>query len=108
MDSHMNYQLACSVGILDKYMTRNAFQIVQNTVDFQISREKMISPREAVRLLSICNGQGLIMCECNGQCKTKPCKFFKLFLKCKSRIQLLFSKKKIFKHWVTSKLVYFN
>ncbi len=41
IDSHMNYQLACSVGILDKYMARNAFQIVQDTVDFQISREKM-------------------------------------------------------------------
>ena len=85
IDSHMNYQLACTVGILDKYMARNAFQLVQDTVDFQISREKMISPREAVRLLSIGNGQGFIMCECNGQCKTKRCKCFKMALKCKSR-----------------------
>jgi hypothetical protein len=61
IDSHMSYQLACSVGILDKYMARNAFQIVQDTVDFQITREKMISPREAVRLLSIGNGQCFIM-----------------------------------------------
>ena len=83
IDAHMNYELACSVGILDKYMARNAFQIVKETVDFQISRDKMISPREAVRLLSIGNGQGFIYCNCTGQCKTGRCKCFKMKLKSK-------------------------
>ena len=36
IDAHMNYQLACSVGILDKYMARNSFQIIQDCVDFNV------------------------------------------------------------------------
>ena len=85
IDSHMNYQLACSVGILDKYMARNAFQIVNETVDFQVARDKMVGPREAVRLLSLGNGQGFLMCNCTGQCKTKRCSCYKHSLKCKSK-----------------------
>ena len=85
IDSHKNYQLACAVGILDKYMARNAFQIIQETIDFQVSRDKMVSPREAVRLLSIGNGQGFVICDCTGQCKTRRCGCFKMSLKCKSR-----------------------
>ena len=51
----------CSVGILEKCVARNAFQIVSDTVDFSISRDKMVSPREAVRLISLANGQGFIV-----------------------------------------------
>ena len=86
IDGHFNYQLACSVGILEKYVARNAFQIVTDTVDFTISRDKMVSPREAVRLLSHGNGQGFIYCECKtGTCKTGRCKCFAGNLHCKSK-----------------------
>ena len=47
--------------------------LIEN-VDFTISRDKMVSPREAVRLLSLGNGQGFIYCECKtGTCKTRRC-----------------------------------
>jgi hypothetical protein len=61
IDSYFNHQLVCSVGILEKCVARNAFQIVSDTVDFSISRDKMVSPREAVRLISLANGQGFIV-----------------------------------------------
>jgi hypothetical protein len=86
IDSHFIYQLACSVVILEKYVARIAFQIVSDTVDFSISRDKMVSPREAVRLLSLRNGQGFIYCECKtGTCKIRRCKCFANNLHCKSK-----------------------
>ena len=86
IDAHMNYQLASSVEILDKYMARNSFQIIQDCVDFNVLRDKMISSREAVRLLSLGNGQGFVFCECKtGTCKTGRCKCKKNNLKCKSK-----------------------
>jgi hypothetical protein len=71
---------------LEKYVARNAFQIVTDTVDFTFSRDRMVSPREAVRLLSHGNGQGFIYCECKtGTCKTRRCKCFAGNLHCKSK-----------------------
>ncbi len=85
IDSHQNYQLACGAGILNRYMPRNAFQIVGETIEFPINRVKIVSPREAIAVLSVGGGQGFTKCECNGQCKTKRCSCFKENLKCKSR-----------------------
>ena len=93
IDSHFIYQLACTVGILDKYVARNAFQILSDTVEFSISRDKMISPREAVRLLSLGNGQGFIYCECKtGTCKTRRCKCFGNNLHCKWKCHAILNK----------------
>ena len=78
---------------MDKYVARNAFQILSDTVDFSISRDKMISPREAVRLLSLGNGQGFIYCECKtGTCKTRHCKCFGNNLHCKSKCHAILNK----------------
>jgi hypothetical protein len=83
IDAHANYQLACGAGILNRYLPRNAFQTIANTIDFVVNRGKIVTPREAVSILSVGDGQGFT--KCNGQCKTSRCSCFKENLKCKSK-----------------------
>ncbi len=85
IDKHHNYQLACGAGILNRYLPRNAFQTIPSTIEYPINRETIVTPREAVTILSVGEGQGFVKCECLGQCKTKRCKCMSMSLKCKSR-----------------------
>jgi hypothetical protein len=85
IDEHVNYQLACGAGILDRYMARNAFQIFDSVINFPIRRDRVLSPREAITELSVGDGQGFIRCNCTAACATNKCSCKKENLKCKSR-----------------------
>jgi hypothetical protein len=41
IDAHANYQLACGAGIMNRYLPRNAFQTIANTIDFAVIEKKL-------------------------------------------------------------------
>lgn len=52
---------------------RNAFDSVNADLDLVMRLDKSFGIREAVRLLSVEDGQGMTKCNCLGDCKSNRC-----------------------------------
>ena len=84
------FKLGCEVGILD---TMFAFNVIDKTdlispLTFEKNPQKILSVREAIRLLSVGHGQGVLKCNCKtGECNKGRCSCFKAEppQKCNSR-----------------------
>jgi hypothetical protein len=80
------YELACEAGVLNTLFARNSFDLVKDcSLDIQIKLDKALSVRQAVNELSIGGGQGMVKCNCTGQCLTNRCSCKKSQLLCNSR-----------------------
>ena len=68
------HRLACAAGILEKSYTRNSFDPVKGGLTVVVSTAQTLGFRAAVTALSVAGGQGMIRCDCGGECKTGRCK----------------------------------
>lgn len=85
------YQLASQVGLLDRLMARNAFQLISPNIDFKVLDTPTITVREAVTAQSDCGGQGFLRCGANCNCKTKKCKCKAAGVSCNSRCHVAYN-----------------
>ena len=85
---HELFKLGCEVGILDTHFPFNAFEKTQLVTTFKANDvpDKQLSVREAIRLLSVGHGQGVLKCNCKtGECNAGRCSCFRANQKCNSR-----------------------
>ena len=80
----MMHELACQAGVLKVLFARNAFDKSDGSVD-GIRADVVTTVREAVALLSVFGGQGMLKCNCTGSCATNRCSCKKNSLLCNSR-----------------------
>ena len=80
------YEIACGAGVIERLVVRNNFEKI--SADFsdtiKIRTDIKVGIREAIRVLSIGGGQGMLKCECKLQCQ-KRCKCKSAGLLCNSR-----------------------
>ena len=68
--------MGCEVGTLDTCFAFNAFDKTELVSNFKLEDvpDKTVSVREAIRLLSVGHGQGVLKCNCKtGDCKNCNC-----------------------------------
>ncbi|XP_071137214.1 uncharacterized protein [Mytilus edulis] len=87
--SEKGYRLAIKHGILLGSYTRNQFEPTDSLFlsPSAVSIENFISFRQAVKLSSICDGQGFLKCGCSGKnrCEQNRCACRKAGQLCNSR-----------------------
>ena len=73
--------------VFSDLFARNAFDLVENCqAEITVRTDKAIkSIRQAVNEMSIGGGQGMVRCNCTGQCMTNRCGCRKANLLCNSR-----------------------
>ena len=93
------FQLGCKAGIFNVYWAINSFEKTDLVVAFKmedipLAKDKKgnktgeyvsVSVREAVKLLSVGNGQGYMRCNCAGLCATMKCSCRSAGLTCSSK-----------------------
>ncbi len=82
--STMMHELACQAGVLSNLFARNAFDKLDGSVD-GIRTDVGTTVREAVTLLSVGGGQGMLKCNCTAACANNRCSCKKSNLLCNSR-----------------------
>jgi hypothetical protein len=84
--THDLYELVSEGGVINIMLARNTFEkLKSNHFDLHFVLDKSLSIRQAVNQISIGGGQGVLRCDCKGNCSRKICKCFKHELKCNSR-----------------------
>ena len=76
------------VGVLDRLYTYNMFEKTDLVSGFKMEHipKDEVGLREAIRLLSVAHGQGVLKCNCKtGNCKSGKCSCFNHKQKCNSR-----------------------
>ena len=77
-------ELACEAGVLDILFARNCFgKLDSEVLNVKIKLDKKLSVRAAASDVDICDG--LLKCNCLGECLNKRCQCLKSNLKCNSR-----------------------
>ena len=85
-EEHDEYELCCAAGCLTILFARSQFDRVVTESTFAVNLDRKIdSVREAVKLLSVGGGQGMLKCNCSGQCDSNRCSCKKNNLICNSR-----------------------
>ena len=80
------YELACSAGILNVKFARNCFEKLEaDDIAIEIKVDKKLSVREAASEIDIGGGQGMLKCNCSGECANNRCSCKKSGLMCNSR-----------------------
>jgi hypothetical protein len=81
------YELACEAGVFSEMFARNSFDLVKDAnIDINIITETSVkSIRQAVNVLPIGGGQGMIKCNCTSSCVTNRCSCKKSNLLCNTR-----------------------
>ena len=91
-EKHSLFKLGTRAGVLDKFFAFNAFQKTELVTDFSLSdipkvekkdknqkvigsEYKIVGVREAIKVLSVGNGQEFLKCSCQGQCATRRCSY---------------------------------
>ncbi|CAF0900363.1 unnamed protein product [Brachionus calyciflorus] len=85
--THILYELACEVGVFTEMFAGNSFDLVKDAnLELNIRSDISVKGiRQAVNELSIGGGQGMVKCNCTGQCMTNRCTCKKSNLLCNSR-----------------------
>ena len=80
------FELVSEAGVLDILFARNSFEKL-DTPDLSVTfkLDKKISVRSAASEIDIAGGQGMVRCNCAGECATNRCSCFKSKLECNSR-----------------------
>ncbi len=79
----MMHELACQAGVLKDMFARNAFDKLDGSVD-GIWTDVATNVREAVAVLSIGGGKGMLKCNCTATCANNRCSCKKKNLLCNS------------------------
>ena len=80
------FELACAAGALNIKFARNCFEKLESDdVAVTIKTDKKVSVREAASEIDIGGGQGMLKCNCCGECANNRCSCKKAALKCNSR-----------------------
>ena len=77
----------CEAGVLNILFTPNCFDLVESStiLNFSFKLDTTVSVRQAVGLISVGGGQGMIKCNCTSSCVTNRCSCEKSQLLCNSR-----------------------
>ena len=80
------HELACEAGVLNIKFARNCFEKLDSKVlNVKIKLDKALSVREAASEIDIGGGQGMLKCNCKGECANRVCTCKKNNLLCNSR-----------------------
>lgn len=69
------FKLGCKVGVLEGLFPFNTMTKTELRTDFEKENipENVFKVREAIRLLSVGHGQGVLKCNCTGKCANCNC-----------------------------------
>ena len=92
------FRLGTRAGVLDRFFPYNSFAETEVICDFQkndipLNPKKLLeyvllSLRDAVKVLSVGNGQGYLKCNWNSSCKTKRCTCVAAKIACSSNVMV--------------------